>query len=338
VRKDLCQDHPDLAELPLIQADTTDPASLLAMASQAKVLLTTTGPYVKYGPPVVAACVEAGTDYVDITGEPAFVAETIRKHHDAAADKKLRLVHCCGYDSIPHDLGAWFTVQQLPQEGPIEVREYARIGGRLSGGTWNSALEHMGHLTPPDLTGLISRDPQRTARGLRGSKLHRPELGGWAYSPPMIDPLIVLKSANSIGYGPQFRFGFYVHFSKLHTLLGLGVGVATVATLAKFGPARRLLQRQMPSGAGPTEEQMQQGWMKTEFIGEEGDVRVHTRVSTDIDAGYAFTARMISSAALCLARDRDKLSDRHGVVTTAAAMAEPLMARLQDAGMKFEVL
>ena len=154
---------------------------------------------------------------------------------------------------------------------------------------------------------------------------------------PTIDPLIVLRSANALGYGPEFRFGQYLCFRRLGQIVALGAGAGVTSIGAKFGPVRRYLQRRLPPGSGPTPEQMQRGWMTIDFVGREGDQEVQTQVRTEIDAGYAFTARMISSAALWLVRDRDQLPDRCGVMTPAVAMAEPLLTRLQAAGMHFEV-
>jgi saccharopine dehydrogenase (NAD+, L-glutamate forming) len=124
------------ADLPLVQADVGDAASLRALAASTKVLATTVGPYALYGEPVVAACAAEGTDYCDLTGEPEFADRMYVLHHETAVRTGARLVHACGFDSIPHDLGALYCVQQLPEGVPLTVKGYVRAGGRPAGGTF----------------------------------------------------------------------------------------------------------------------------------------------------------------------------------------------------------
>ncbi len=125
----------DVADLPLLTADATDPASLADVAARSRVVATTVGPYLDYGEPLVGACAEAGTDYLDLTGEPEFVNRMYVAHHATAERTGARLVHACGFDSIPYDLGAYFTVRLLPDDVPITMRGVVRAGGRPSGGT-----------------------------------------------------------------------------------------------------------------------------------------------------------------------------------------------------------
>lgn len=132
--------------LDLLVADSGDRASLAAVAEATKVVITTVGPYLTHGEPLVAACAEAGTDYVDLTGEPEFVDRMYLAHDRRARETGARLVHACGFDSIPHDLGAWFTVQQLPEGVPLSIDGYVRAGGMPSGGTFLSALTIMSRL------------------------------------------------------------------------------------------------------------------------------------------------------------------------------------------------
>src|SRR5450755_3548 len=146
VRRGLAAFNPDCAELPLLQADVTDPDSIRAIADATRVVITTVGPYIHYGEPLVAACAAAGTDYVDLTGEPEFVDLMWLRYHDQAAANGARIVHSCGFDSIPYDLGALFTVGQLPESAPIRLQGFVRAAGTFSGGTYHSAIEAMGRL------------------------------------------------------------------------------------------------------------------------------------------------------------------------------------------------
>ncbi|MCA9602449.1 MAG: saccharopine dehydrogenase NADP-binding domain-containing protein, partial [Myxococcales bacterium] len=131
---------PKFAGLPLLDADASDAASLSRMAASARVVITTVGPYAELGEPLVRACVEAGTDYVDLTGEPAFVDRMIAVHGAAAREAKVKIVNACGFDSIPHDMGVLRTVRALDAEGPVRVRGYVEARGQFSGGTWHSAI------------------------------------------------------------------------------------------------------------------------------------------------------------------------------------------------------
>src|ERR1700710_1041578 len=128
----------------LVEADAADGAALAKVAESARVVITTVGPYALYGGPLVAACAAAGTDYVDLTGEPEFVDRMWLEHHAEARRTRARLVPCCGFDSIPHDLGAYFTVQQLPEGVPLKVNGYVRSDASFSGGTYHSAINGFG--------------------------------------------------------------------------------------------------------------------------------------------------------------------------------------------------
>src|SRR5687768_14674556 len=146
VREQIAAIEPACAELELLHADVDDADSLRAVAESAHVVATTVGPYLKYGEPLVAACARAGTDYADLTGEPEFVDRMYVRHHAAAVATGARLVHACGFDSIPHDLGAWFTVQQLPEGVPLTVRGFVSAGGKPSAGTFHSAVTQFSRL------------------------------------------------------------------------------------------------------------------------------------------------------------------------------------------------
>src|SRR4051812_44421488 len=146
VRRRLADVDPALADLPLLHADSTDPASLADVAARTRVVITTVGPYLTYGEPLVAACAEAGTDYVDLTGEPEFVDRMYVAHHATAERTGARIVHACGFDSVPHDLGVFYTLQQLARleggelDAPVTVRGVVRASGMASGGTVHSAM------------------------------------------------------------------------------------------------------------------------------------------------------------------------------------------------------
>src|ERR1700761_3066152 len=157
-------------DVPAIVADIGDPASVRAMAESTRVLITTVGPYINYGEPVVAACAAAGTHYVDLTGEPEFVDLMWLRHHAQAERTGARIVHSCGFDSIPYDLGALYTVGQMPEGVPIKLEGFVRAGGTLSGGTLHSAVHIMARLRQGRQVATQRKrlEPQPTGRRVRG--------------------------------------------------------------------------------------------------------------------------------------------------------------------------
>jgi short subunit dehydrogenase-like uncharacterized protein len=332
---------PATAELPLLIADVDDPRSLQDVAAATRVVITTVGPYITYGEPLVAACAQAGTDYVDLTGEPEFVDRTYVRHHAQAVESGARLVHCCGFDSIPHDLGAYFTVQQLPEHVPIRVEGFVRAGGMPSGGTFHSAITAFSRVrqTARAHTERRAAEPSldgRSVRLVRPRPRREPAVGGWALPLPTIDPQVVRSSAMALErYGPDFSYGHYAVVKHLPVAAGAVGGLAGLFAAAQIPPARNALLRMRPAGVGPSEAQRAKGWFKVRFIGEGGGRRVMTEVAGG-DPGYSETSKMLAESALCLAHD--DLPASAGQVSTAAAMGDALRLRLEHAGITFTVL
>lgn len=324
----------------IIEADIADAASMKALAEQTRVLITTVGPYLQYGEPAVKACAEAGTHYVDLTGEPEFVDEMWLRYHEIAKASGAKIVHACGFDSIPYDLGVLFTVEQLPENVPISIEGYIRAGGTASGGTYHSAIGAFSRLrqagkTAADRRKAEGRPAGRKVRG--GGKIGRGARGdGWALPLPTIDPQIVLRSARSLDrYGPDFSYEHYAHFKRLHMMAGTIAGAGVLLAGSQLPPTRKLLLKLRDQGDGPTEEKRAKGWFKLLLIAKGGDKHVTTQVSGG-DPGYTETAKMLSESAMCLAFD--KLPDVSGQSTTAVAMGDALIKRLQKAGITFEVV
>jgi short subunit dehydrogenase-like uncharacterized protein len=285
----------------------------------------------------VEACVQAGTEYADITGEPGFVAR-IRDRFDAPArDAGIRLVSCCGFDSVPHDLGVRFTVQHLPDDAPTTVRGYVHATGRFSGGTAASALDAISRRKLPRVGRPGERGQVREV-AMVSPRVHRVrQLDAWGVPLPTIDPVVVLRSARELdGYGERFRYG---HFAEVGSLPLAAVGIAAVggmAALASAPPTRSLLQRLLPGpGEGPSEERRARSRFRVTFVGGAGAQRVVTRVSGG-DPGYDETAKMLGEAALSLAQDAR--GDAAGHVTPAIAFGAHYQARLEHQGIAFEVL
>ena len=323
----------------VITASVEDDASLLRMAEQTRVLLTTVGPFIDYGEPVVRACVAGGCDYIDSTGEPAFVELLLERYAEPARERGVRVVPSCGYDSIPADLGAFFTVAQLPRDRPIKLAAYLAAQAQFSGGTQRSAVKALATLQPAGEREVQSARPGARVRIAKAKVERKPELGGWVGPLPTVDAAIVTRSAAALDrYGADF---VYAHHAVIGSLLRVLVGslfVGIAALLVRIAPLRALVLRSLPqSGAGPSEAQMRQSWFKLRMVAECDGRVVDTEISGG-DPGYGETSKMLAESALCLAFDRDALPAASGVLTPAIAMGELLLARLQRAGLVFRVL
>jgi short subunit dehydrogenase-like uncharacterized protein len=328
-------------DVSLMTVNASDPKAMRTLADRTRVMITTVGPYILHGGPVVAACAEAGTDYLDLTGEPEFVDLTYLKHHVRAVKTGARLVHACGFDSVPHDLGAQFTVDQLPEGVPLTVRGYVRMNGNFSGGTVASALEIMARLRSGRATHDLRRELElppsgRTARVVTGRIGRNRDTGWWVVPMPTIDPQIVAASARLLPrYGPDFSYSHFWASGSPLAAAGLVGGAGAILAAAQIPAARRALGRLRPSGSGPSPEQREQSWFKVRFFGESAGSSVVTEVAGG-DPGYTETAKMISEAALCLAFDN--LPQTSGQMTTASSMGSALRLRLEAAGITFSVL
>lgn len=328
----------------MIIATVDDRESLLRMASQTRVVLSTVGPFARYGENVVEACVEAETDYADITGEPAWVATMIRRFETPARDRGLRLVPCCGFDSIPHDLGVQFAVEHLPANEAITIRGFVHASGGISGGTWRSAIEgfsDLGATAGAAQTIVYGAElASRRSVELLPMAMHREsQLDAWGVPLPTIDPAIVMRSARMLPeYGPSFRYGHFARVQRLATAIaGIG-GLGALVALAKNPAARERLLALRPSGEGPNEEVRKRGHFEVDLLAESASgKRIRARVSGG-EPGYHETSKMVAESALCLALDRESLPKRYGVLTTAVAMGKTLRERLIAAGLRFEIV
>ncbi|MEU6195761.1 saccharopine dehydrogenase NADP-binding domain-containing protein [Streptomyces sp. NPDC047061] len=331
---------PGGAEVGVLRADAAEPATVRALAEHARVVATTVGPYGRYGEDLVAACADTGADYLDLCGEPEFVDLTYVRHDARARETGARLVHACGFDSVPHDLGAYFTVRQLPEGVPLTVDGFVTADATFSGGTFASALDQFAR---PRQMLAAARDRARHEPRLLGRRASAPtgvprfasEVGAWALPLPTIDAQIVRRSARALDrYGPDFRYRHYAAVRHLPMALGGVAAVGAVTAAAQLPPARRWLSDRLRPGDGPDAEKRARSWFTVRFVGEGGGRRVFTEVSGG-DPGYGETAKMFAEAALSLAFD--DLPPTVGQVTTAQAMGDALTERLRAAGIGFRV-
>ncbi|MFD4788421.1 saccharopine dehydrogenase family protein [Streptomyces sp. NPDC058459] len=325
----------------VLRADVSEPATLRGLTGQARVVATTVGPYITYGEELVAACADSGTDYLDLTGEPEFVDLMFLRHDARARETGARLVHACGFDSVPHDLGAWFTVRQLPEGVPLRVDGFVSVDASLSGGTLASALNQFARAgsmwaAARDRARHEPRLPARRVSAPTGAPRFAGEIGAWALPLPTIDPQIVRRSARSLDrYGPDFRYRHYAAVEHLPVAAAGLAGVGALAVAAQLAPVRAWFSGRLQPGEGPGAEKRARSWFRVRFVGEGGGRRVFTEV-TGGDPGYGETAKMFAEAALSLATDA--LPGRSGQLTPATAMGDALLERLRTAGIGFRVV
>jgi short subunit dehydrogenase-like uncharacterized protein len=339
LRDRLMAAHPERAEIDVVVADVSDPASLASMAGRARAVLSTAGPFVDYGEPVVSACVAQGTDYLDSTGERPFVLDMIERYDAAARQRGVRLIFACGFDSVPADLGVYYTVQQLPAGGPVDIASYLEFRGVFSGGTQRSAIKEMA----AERAGADRYTYEHAGRSgtvLKGRVHRAPAVGAWV-TPyfDAVDSNIVLRSAAALErYGSRFTYTPLVVYPNLLAMLFLMLALRTTILLARMAPVRALLLQWItPSGQGPTQPQMDAGWFRLRLDGQCQDKRVTTEVCGG-DPGYGATSMMLAQSALCLLEDRELLPTCSGAVTTAEALGNRLVGRLQAHGMQFRVV
>lgn len=331
------------ADTPLIAADADDPAALRALAARTRVVITTVGPYQLYGSDLVAACVETGTGYVDLCGEPNWMHDMIARHDAAARASGARIVFSCGFDSIPFDLGVW-TVQQaaIAKFGAPAPRVKGRVRkmqGTFSGGTFASgkATAAAAARHPAVLKLLI--DPFALTPGFEGPSQPKgilPEydaaVGGWVA--PFVMAAINTKNVHRTNFLAGHPYGTDFRYDEMMVAPGLGdIGKAAAEAIARLNPMSG--DKGPAPGEGPSKAEREAGFYEIDFIAEmPGGERMTATVTGDRDPGYGSTSKMIAEAALCLL----ETEGRGGVWTPGALMAEPLVARLKaNAGLTFTV-
>ncbi len=332
-------------DIPLITADSSDPASLEAMAARTKSVCTTVGPYQLYGDALLAACAAKGTDYVDLSGEPAWMRDTVREYDAAAKDSGARIVHSCGFDSIPFDLGVYYLQRHAIKNhgGPCaKVRGRVRkMQGTFSGGTAASFFETMKRAgQQPEVLGWL-KDPFSLTPGFSGPPQptgHKPieeaDLNSW--SAPFIMASINTKNIHRSNallghlYGADFTYD---------EMVLTGPGEQGEAAARHVAADNSMATNPPKPGEGPSKEEREAGFYEIIFIGGAPDgTRLVASVAGDKDPGYGSTCKMISEAALCLAQDISHEQTPGGIYTPAPAMGEALIKRLVvNAGLSFKM-
>ena len=345
------------ADWPLIVADSKDRAALAELAARTTAVATTVGPYRRYGMALVDACAETGTHYADLTGETLFMRETIERFDGAAKASGARIVHTCGFDSIPSDIGVLVLHEAAGElaETTLVVR---RVRGGVSGGTLASMKGTVDDVKRDRSLVRVLGDPYALSpdrdtepelgneADLRGAE-HSEELGTW-FGPFVMAPVNtrVVRRSNALqdwAYGRRFRYREVMAFGSglmgRAKALGVGGGMAALTAGLALPPSRFALDRVLPGpGAGPKEELVREGFFVSEIHARTpADERWVCRVEAQGDPGYGSTRVMLGQSALCLALDGDRLPDRAGVLTPATAIGSALADRLRAAGQTFDV-
>ena len=348
---------------PLVVADSQDRAALDAMAASTRVVATTVGPYLAHGLPLVEACAAAGTHYADLTGEVLFMRRAIDAAHDAAVASGARIVHGCGFDSIPSDLGVLLLHEAAAAGGHGELLDTTLVvkamRGGASGGTIASLRGQLdeGRRDPASaqvLADPYALSPDRTAEPDRGDEgdpvgvVHDPDLGGWLAPFVMgsINTRVVRRSnalqGHAYGRGLRYRELMSMGRSPLGAAAAASVAGGMVAFQAglSFPPTRKLLDLVLPSpGEGPGEAARERGYFEIDTHARTtGGARLRCEIRAQGDPGYKATAVMLGQSALSLASDGDRLPDAAGVLTPATALGTVLADRLRAAGQHYDVV
>lgn len=338
---------------PLLVADSGDAAAMQRLAEQTTVVCTTVGPYAKYGLPLVEACAKAGTHYCDLTGETQFMRDSIDRAMDTAKASGARIVHTCGFDSIPSDLGVLALHEALGKLLRVTYVVEVLKGG-FSGGTVASALNGLDEAKVDKTRRRIMGDPY----ALSPKRDEEPKLGDERdlasfrfdeFTGKWVAPFImasvntrVVRRSNALlgyAYGRQFKYAEVMGMKNLVAAATFTAGLGLFMAGVLFGPTRKLVESRLPKpGEGPDEHSRKNGFLKVKLHAEsEGGVKKVLTITGQGDPGYQLTSLILGQSALCLALDGEKLPKVAGVLTPATAMGRVLIDRLVAAGMTFSL-
>ena len=353
---------------PLVAADAASPSTLDEMAARTRVVVTTVGPYTRYGLPLVAACAGAGTDYADLTGEPPFIRSSIDLYHKQAVDTGARIVHACGFDSVPSDLSVYALYRAAGEAGAGELVDtdfvVRSMSGGLSGGTIASLLEVLRTVSSdPDMRRQFADpytlSPDRGAEPELGAQPDLPWRRGRQIAPEltgvwtagfMMAPANtrIVRRSNALldwAYGRRFRYSESMSLGSsvaapVASAVVNGVGNVMSGLGSRYFRLlpRGLVERVVPKpGTGPSAAARERGYYRTEtYTTTTSGARYVARMAQDGDPGYKATSVLLGECGLALAFDRDKLSDLRGVLTPASAMGDALLARFPAAGVSLQ--
>ena len=353
--------YPKAAKLPQIVANAGDEKALREMCAESRVVISTVGPYALYGEPLVKICANTGTDYCDLTGEVQWIRRMIRKYEGAARASGARIVHCCGFDSIPSDLGVHFlqkhAMQKYGRTCPrVKLRVKAMRGG-ASGGTIASMLNVVKEASDdPELRRELANPYSLCPDGYT-PQLRQPNISLAEYDTDFkswIAPFVmaavntrIVHRTNALSkqaYGADFRYDEAVlrgdGFKGRAAATSMGAGLGAFMAAAAVPPARWVLERFLPEpGEGPSAEEQRNGFFDIRILGRTEGHTLQVKVTGDRDPGYGSTGKMLGQAGACLALDTPKANTPGGFWTPATIFGDRLIDRLtRYSGLRFEVV
>lgn len=360
VKQELIQKNPVAQALEIIIADAFDPKSLETMAKQTKVICTTVGPYSDFGSALVKACVDEGTHYCDLTGEAHFVRKMIDAHHTTAQEKKLKIIHAAGFDSIPSDIGVLFTQEKFKEKYGVYAAEIkmmtGKMRGKLSGGTFASMISLLDRAQKDKTVRKLLMNPYALNPDPKYSGKDHPDQISFRFDRDLqkwtapfimagVNTRVVRRShaLKNFPYGAAFQYsevmGFPQGLKGFWRASSLTLGLGSFMALISNGWMRKTIhQNFLPQpGEGPSKEEQLRGYFNIHFLAMNGEKKLWTRVSDRIDPGYACTAKMLGETALSLAKDFETLPKQYGVLTPVSALGQRLIERLVSADMKLTV-
>ena len=353
-----CLAEQERQHLAIFTADSSDAASLKTLSNRAAVICTTVGPYAIYGTPLVEACAETGTHYCDLTGEVQWMAKVIPLYQAAAEKSGARIVHTCGFDSIPSDMGTWFVQQaMLAQHGVAGSKVSSRMGkskGAASGGTVASLLHVLEEAGQDPSIKKVLADPyclypagldKGLDEGDQTNAVYDADFHQWTcpFIMSSINSRVVRRSHALMGlpWGEDFRYSESMlcdsRGQAVRYTMAMGAGMVTMA----IGPTRKLMQRFLPKpGEGPDRETRETGFFELFLHAThptDNNKHLRAKVTGDMDPGYGSTSKMLAEAAVCLAKD--ELDVGGGFWTPSSAMGQKLIDRLvSNAGLTFDLV
>ncbi|DBA76546.1 TPA: hypothetical protein ACH3X2_008602 [Trebouxia sp. C0005] len=364
VRKHVAELNPACKDLPIILGDAQDQSSLDKLAAQSKVVIATAGPFARYGTPIVDACVRSGADYCDVTGEVIWMRRILDKYHEAAKEKDVRIVHCCGFDSIPSDLGTCLVVDHLNSLGKKAAAVsmlFGKLSGAAGGGTIETILNQVA--TEPFRDQRAAADPyslnppSTRHAGKSGDQLlprYNKDQGCWTapFFMSSVNTRIVRRSAalQKSAYGEDFTYNEACKPGGLVSAVAVSVATILGGAAVLIPPLRFLLRKVVPKpGSGPSKEVQERGfWSATVSArslapaGQQPTIVKAYIADPGRDPGHWSTSRMLLEAALCLSQQKEegKLMglQQSGVLTPASAMGMLLVDRLRKAEFKFDIV
>jgi short subunit dehydrogenase-like uncharacterized protein len=343
--------------VPLVIANSNDKVSLLNMVKRTKVICTTVGPYAKYGSNLVEACIKSQIHYCDLAGEVQWMNKMINRHHEAAKVNGSKIVHACGFDSIPSDMGVYFIQKESKaKRGSIAQKikmRVAAISGGISGGTYASLSQVLEEaqkdkmvykiLTNPYALNPIDKQVGKDKSDLR-SVIFDEASQSWIgpFIMASINTKVVRRSnvLSSYAYGESFRYDEATIFGKGFLGRVKGILCSIPIGLIMYAKQGSLLKKGLDilfpiPGEGPTKQKMENGFYNLRFYITLADgENAFAKVTGDMDPGYGSSSKMLAESAVCLAKD--KLSNTSGILTPSLAMGDSLLKRLEkNAGLAF---